>query len=104
MLDQEDDLLVYFAGPAAARPDRIPEFRIILSERHPNPSPDFLEALEHVAYIVEETHKACGWPPGYFMFRRELCKRCRDFKVVSGSSPEFPLNAAKMAILTANDY
>lgn len=104
MTSSESSMLVYFAGPAAARTDLIPEFRAKTLSIYENPSKDFVEALDHVEKLVKDAMRHPRDSAADFMFRRKLCACCRDVKVVSGKSPEYPLMAAKSAILVANDY
>ncbi|MCZ7681143.1 MAG: hypothetical protein M5U28_21100 [Sandaracinaceae bacterium] len=99
MKDSEDDLLVYLAGSVGADPAKADEFRSMVLEGSASPSKEFLLAIDEMLGLAREAERRKGRS-----YRERLVDLARDRRVVSGADPQFPLNAAKFAILTALDF
>jgi hypothetical protein len=92
-------MLVYLAGAVGHRPSDAEEFKRKALDVPARPSKEYSQAIDRMLELVESADPSHG--DGY---RQRLLGLARDHKVVSGYSPEYPLNAAKSAILTALDY
>ena len=103
MTRSESMMLVNFAAVAVYKPESIPEIRPKALGSFKNPSPDLVLAMDQIEKIIKETQGHFKATPPWLLFKRKLIDACRDVQVVSKNAPEYPLNAAKSAILNACD-
>lgn len=95
----ESSLLVYFAAAVGAMPKEADTFKEQALAILPKPSGQFLEAVDKLLTLVQDAD-----PSQVLGYRKRLLRLARDRKIVSQTSCEYPLSAAKSAILTALDY
>ena len=99
MNQSESSMLVYLAAAVGAAPKEAGTFKEQALAICPTPSDQFLEAVEKLLALVQDAD-----PSRVLGYRKRLLNLARDHKIVSGASAEYPLSAAKSAILTALDY
>lgn len=103
MTRSESMMLVNFAAVAIYSPESIPEIRPKALGSFMNPSPDLVLAMDQIERIIKEAQDHFKEAPPWLLFRRKLINLCRDVQIVSKHAPEYPLSAAKSAILNACD-
>ncbi len=99
-MDQsESSMLVYLAGAVGAMPEEAGAFKEKAVATFDKPTKQFVDAIDHLLALAKEADPSQGRD-----YRRRLLRLARDHKIVSRTSDEYPLSAAKSAILTALDY
>ncbi len=92
-------MLVYLAGAVGHLPLEAEEFKTKALTVHHEPTSFYREAIDRMIDMVREADPALA--RGY---RHRLLALARDHCVVSRHAPEYPLMAAKSALLVALDY
>lgn len=91
-------MLVYLAGAVGARPSEAEYFKRKALDVPVQPSQAYSDAIDRMLELAQAAD------PTRVGYRQRLLKLARDHEIVSRCSPEYPLSAAKSAILTALDY
>lgn len=95
----ENAMLVYLAGAVGAAPTEADVFQLKARKVSARPSKQYLDAIDNLLQLVQKAD-----PSEARGYRERLLGLARDNRVVSRSSSDYPLNAAKSAVLTALDY